>query len=248
MATNIEGCIGVGKTTYCSKVRSSFYTEMIVPELLDAFYKNPKDLALTMECVQMFNSINLVKEVNLKKETDTCLIDRGPLGNYAFAILMKIDELLSETEWEIFNGVLRETKFVDIALSFKRLIVLWADTEICMERIKMRGRKSEEMISETYLRKLNQINFHLFVLVSNLTKRVQFLNWNSFGDCSVDYSPSVFDSGEEIDLSVFKSNTLFGDAKLPKLLGFGEFYEISEEGIKFVLDKIFSGEKIKIKY
>lgn len=179
----IEGNIGSGKTETLKELNKMGYNTELQDvknwTYLPKFYENPKKYAFDFQ-KQVFNSyINswnkysfnkipfnadkynkFVKESiyepkwdDLNHKENNSVLFEGFLSNYnVFAKLSHRDKLLNDEEFNDLTN-LYNAKMVDIKPQF----VFWLNTdpEICLERIKKRGRVCEKNIKIDYLKEID---------------------------------------------------------------------------------------------
>lgn len=164
---SLEGNIGAGKSTLLERIRKDI---VLVPEpvedwmkikgrdgksILQLFYEDPKRYAYTFQHATL-----MTRTANLRKANDFTHLDSIVLSercvdtdHYVFAALLHQDGVISDVEWQLYQmsyGAL--TEFEDIP---DGIVYLNTPPELCLERIRHRGRSGEDNITLDYLKKLH---------------------------------------------------------------------------------------------
>ena len=168
----VVGNIGVGKSTLIdamqfpplsTKLLSHFpstdgdervhsFQEHFNPNVLDAFYKDPKKHALIAQ-LEFFNG-RLERQYEIDRARGIVLEDRTIFEDYhIFGKAQKIMGHMSDVEFEVYqhNYNLMMQKIEEPTL----LVYLRADIDTIMGRIQKRGRDCERSIPRDYLELLN---------------------------------------------------------------------------------------------
>jgi deoxyadenosine/deoxycytidine kinase len=183
---NIDGIIGVGKTTFINKLKKIFTNCSFIDEnvsewiniynnnddnILNRFYTNMSRYSFTFQnfvFIQKYMSLlDKIKEGNqfifMDRSSDT---DR-----YVFAKIQHDNKNMSDIEWNIYN---KWCDTISIYLNnFKqKVIYLQCNPSVALTRIKKRGRIEEKSISLEYLIKLHIYHENLMNLYDNDDKIV----------------------------------------------------------------------------
>ena len=152
MRLAVEGNIGGGKTEALAALASAFpsmpvFTEPVDEwaDLMQLFYAAPAEWALA------FSLKVLLSFRRPGAATETCLVERCPLATrHVFSQLLYNDGSLTHHEWELFK------EYHDV-LAWKPDAILYIDTpvDVCLDRIRQRGRGAERGIEEDYLRRVD---------------------------------------------------------------------------------------------
>ena len=150
---SIEGNIGSGKSTLLSKLEESGYK--ILPESikswikkgwLDDFYENPEKYSFPFQLQVLYS--HLSKNPN---SDSVIFAERSSYTSHnCFGRLLYEDELITRREFYLMNDY-----FESFHTLPNKIIYLQTDPEVCLERIKTRGRESEVNITIDYLEKLH---------------------------------------------------------------------------------------------
>lgn len=176
----IDGNIGVGKSTFISKLDKNIYNvidepmksfcnfEMIdennnrkILNPLDAFYK--KEVSnLFFQSYVIIEIINELKK-NLKIDKINIIV-RSPLSSlYIFSKNLFNNNELKIEEYNLLKKI-TDSYFIDYIKESKNLtqIYLKASVETCYERIKNRNRIEENTISKDYLTAIHD-NYEIYI-------------------------------------------------------------------------------------
>ena len=160
---SIEGNIGVGKTEYLSILKSRFVDNkkiVFVDEPLDLwlelknddetnilenFYQNMTRWAGVFQFNARFSRILKIKEAIEKLPHGGVIIsERSTLGDYfVFAQMLYDDKIMSKIEMDIVKMLPH--------MQLNAIIYINCPSEICIDRIKQRGRKEETDIDKSYI-------------------------------------------------------------------------------------------------
>jgi deoxyadenosine/deoxycytidine kinase len=168
----IVGNIGVGKSTLIESLKEKpladilmkhypykngnakihTFPEEFCPEVLDAFYRDPKKHAFIAQ-LEFLNG-RLDRQVSIEQACGIVLEDRTIYEDYhIFGKAQKVFGHMSEEEFLVyqrtFNLMTERVEEPDL------VVYLRASTETLQRRIKQRGRESEKSIPASYLSMLN---------------------------------------------------------------------------------------------
>ncbi|MBD3181448.1 AAA family ATPase [Candidatus Poribacteria bacterium] len=151
----IEGAIGAGKTSFAQLLAEKSRSLLILENLDDnpfvqKFYEDRDKYAFQTQLFFLLSRYNQQRELLQQDLFYDCVI-----CDYLFAkdrIFAYLN--LNEDELMLYERIY---EFLDDAIPRPDLVVyLQASTDTLVERIKNRGRKYEENISEDYIRDLNE--------------------------------------------------------------------------------------------
>jgi len=150
MRVSIEGNIGSGKSSVLAALDAALpecpvFTEPVDEwtDLLDIFYASPAEWGLAF-------SLKVLLSFRKPAERDTCLVERSPLAcRHVFSQLLYNDGSLTQHEWDLFK------EYFDL-LAWTPDVIVYIDTpvDLCMERIKIRGRAAETSLDAEYLNRI----------------------------------------------------------------------------------------------
>lgn len=165
---NIEGNIGVGKTTLLNLLKTSNISNSIFIEepiyecgnLFNEYYKNPKRYAFTFQhFIRIKRFENLIKHIN--DDNDYIIMDRSLDSDKNVFGQMKYDEHnMNDIEWNIYK---LWDNLIKINIPTKT-IYLKCSPLIALQRIKKRNRIPEQNITLDYLTKIH--NYHEYFISS----------------------------------------------------------------------------------
>lgn len=160
----MEGPIGVGKTSLCKRLASSFNYEVLLEKseenpFLDRFYQDRRQHALATQLFFLFQRAQQIQEL---RQDD--LFSAVRVADF----LIEKDRLfarqtLDADEYRIYENVYQHLT-LDAPVP-ELVIYLQAPTEILLQRIQRRGIPSEQYIERSYLEQLNDAYtefFHYF--------------------------------------------------------------------------------------
>jgi deoxyadenosine/deoxycytidine kinase len=149
----VEGPIGAGKTSLAKRLADQLSAELMLEEpeanpFLDRFYRDSVRYALPTQLFFLFQRVNQLRELAqhdlfTRQFVADFLLEKDPI----FASLTLGDEELKLYR-QIYASLSPQAPDPDL------VIVLDAPPETLIERIARRGRPSEAVISEAYLREV----------------------------------------------------------------------------------------------
>ena len=159
----VEGNIAAGKSTLLNLIESNFKDVLVVQEpiskwkdidgknLLKLFYTEPQRWAFTFEFYSMFTKIITLKNA-LLSDADIIVVERSIFSDKIFQSLSEFYGKCNKLETAIFNEVYEE--FLKSYTGINGVIYVDTAPDLCLERIRRRGREEETQISLDYLKKL----------------------------------------------------------------------------------------------
>ena len=125
--------------------------------LFEEMYHNPERWGFTFQLWALFTRIetlnNAIKDIKQNDlSCDYIFIERSAFANYLFASVKFQNNELNHCEWLMYNHYFEY--FSRNAPSIDGIIYMDCNINTCMERIKKRQRKGEELIKDTYLQQL----------------------------------------------------------------------------------------------
>jgi deoxyadenosine/deoxycytidine kinase len=173
---SLEGNIGSGKSTLLKQLREAEPNWIYIDEpvdfwmktknekgqsLIEVFYQDIKRWSYTFQNAAVLSRGMLVQEA-LEKWMGT---DKQPIfvmercvetDKQIFAKMLHEDGMMDAMEWSLY-----EVWYKHITNLVPKInVYVWIDTpaEVCVDRIKMRGREGEEDIKREYLEKLERVH------------------------------------------------------------------------------------------
>ena len=176
---SIEGNIGSGKSTLLKLLRETCTDYVFVDEpvdiwqslkdeqgndLLQLFYQDKNRWAYTLQ-----NTAFITRYQNAKSALDSCSKNQGEgeddnkvkviisersmlTDRFVFAEMLKADKFITPIEWDVYSFWYNLfSNYIPVTA----LIYITTQSNVCDQRIKIRGRKGEENISCEYLDELS---------------------------------------------------------------------------------------------
>jgi deoxyadenosine/deoxycytidine kinase len=158
----VEGIIGAGKSTFVKKLAGALQLrpihEPVDAEILDAFYRNPKEKAYDFQLDMLLKrwDVHDLAQAEARVAVDYmgAVVDRTLVGDRCFAKMHYREGNINEQQWKIY-----ERFFTKAVSKFERpaaLIYLDADPSVALERVKNRNRGAEANMSPEYLANLRK--------------------------------------------------------------------------------------------
>lgn len=144
----LEGLIAVGKSTlglslcrYLNRIgiQAEWFSEDIPKLLLELYISDQKKYAFAFQTIIATRRIQMYKDaLELAKKGIVVIIDRGLLGDFAFATMQKDKEYISNTEFATYLNIILG-KYPEPNYT----VYLTCDTNVCFERLRFRGSQAE---------------------------------------------------------------------------------------------------------
>ncbi|MFA6409705.1 MAG: deoxynucleoside kinase [Gammaproteobacteria bacterium] len=154
----IDGQIGVGKTTLGKALEDVFgiplYRELSNSDtinILDNFYQDKTRWSFTSQVHFLVHRFQMIKQIH---EDGKGTLDRSIFGDSLFAEVLYEEQFMTKEEFNTYKSLLKS--MLDLTDPPYLLIYLDCNTDIALERIKMRNRDCEKIISRGYLDKINE--------------------------------------------------------------------------------------------
>jgi len=165
----LEGNIGAGKTTVGRTIANSghfgfieeptkVWREGFAANMLDLFYSDTQRWAFTFQICAFVTRAKTWHEVWRQTDHNKVILERSIYcDRYVFAENCHRTGLFSETEYQLYCGMWDFTvsQYVDEP---DAILYLRAPAEVCLERIKARGRTEETGIPLEYLLQLELLH------------------------------------------------------------------------------------------
>ncbi len=150
MRVSVDGNIGSGKSACLRALEAALPDVPCFPEpveewgdLLRLYYEAPSEWAFPFNLKVMLSFREAARHAQ-------CLVERSPLASrHVFSQLLYNDGVLNCHEWELFK------EYHDV-LAWKPDVIFYIDTpaEVCLERVRQRGRQCEQAIELAYLKRV----------------------------------------------------------------------------------------------
>ncbi|MGD8585593.1 MAG: deoxynucleoside kinase [Chloroflexota bacterium] len=165
----LEGNIGAGKTTVGRTIADSghfgfieeptkVWREGFAANMLDLFYSDTQRWAFTFQICAFVTRAKTWHEVWQQTDQSKVILERSIYcDRYVFAENCHRTGLFSETEYQLYCGMWDFTvsQYVDEP---DAILYLRAPAEVCLQRIKDRGRSEETGIPLEYLLQLEHLH------------------------------------------------------------------------------------------
>lgn len=201
---SIEGDIGAGKTTLIEKLKKENPNWHFIDEpvhtwvniknkdgtnLLEIFYENKERYSYTFQnCALLSRALNIKRTIDnwLKEcETNPAMIEHNVFVTercletdyYVFAKMLYDDSCMNDIEWTLYKMWYNYIKEQSYPLS--KIIYVSTPPDVCMERIKTRGRKGEEGIPLEYLQSLDKYQSSWLM---EEKERIPVLNYDNYSE------------------------------------------------------------------
>lgn len=179
----LEGIISAGKTTlgksllkFLTKngIKCIFFVEQVNKELLDLYIKNMGKYAFSFQVIVARERVNILKNaIELCKDGNICIIDRGLLGDISFARMQYDKNNLNDEEWNVYNKLVKYEKFSEPDCT----LFLDCNIDTAFERLLDRNNKNEvEGYTKEYFEDLNN-SYNKTLEEFNLKNLVK-IDWN----------------------------------------------------------------------
>lgn len=177
---SIEGNIGCGKSTVisrlCKDTRLPIFLEPVDEwgEWLSLFYEDPSRWGLS------FNLTVLMSFLKWKDNNFPAIYERSPLSNRrVFTQLQYEQGRMNNLELKLFDKIYNNLEWMPEVVIYIR-----TDPEVCMSRMKTRGRDCEKEVPLDYLSAVHNKYEELFplnksnIVPSNTPRMVHIINGN----------------------------------------------------------------------
>ncbi len=173
---SVEANIGAGKSTMIGHMRERFPHYRIVDEpvhiwqalkdadgksLLENFYHDRQRWSYTFQNAAFITrmmgasaALEKAKSEASNNEKIVIISERGILTDrHVFASMLRADGSMNDLEWELYTYWFDHfSKNVKI----DGIVYVTTESDVCKDRIKIRGRQGEESISQEYLDELHK--------------------------------------------------------------------------------------------
>jgi deoxyadenosine/deoxycytidine kinase len=185
----LEGNIGAGKTSLGNTLKESTRFEFLeepvdkwrggfANNLFEMFYTDMKRWSFTFQIMAFITRAKTWAEILAEIDGDNVVLERSIFTDrHVFAKNLYAVGAMNDSEWQLYQQL-----WDFLALNYcerpSKIIYLRTPAEVCLERIKMRGRSEEQAVPLDYLKQLEDLHDewlleHDNVVVLDGTKR-----WN----------------------------------------------------------------------
>jgi deoxyadenosine/deoxycytidine kinase len=165
----LEGNIGAGKSTMGRILKASglfdfieepveAWQEGFAANLLDAFYSDMKRWAFTFQITAFVTRAKTWQEVLALTDHSRVVLERSIFTDrYVFATNSHRLGGMTDAEWQVYCG-LWDFLATNYCVEPECILYYRTPAEICVERMKTRGRSEEVGVSLEYLRQLEALH------------------------------------------------------------------------------------------
>lgn len=186
----IEGCIGVGKSTFSKVLNrllcdngtdSQLLPETIEPSLLSLYLGNMKVYAFSFQVIVATQRCALLKEArHCATKGSTVVIDRGIMGDMAFAAMQAANELISKKEYAVYRDLISHARKACHKPRHACIVYLQCKPSVAFERMKNRNRKGEaDSYTLDYFKRLHDAHETMIEEARDNGANVITLDWNA---------------------------------------------------------------------
>jgi len=183
---DMAGLIGVGKTTCAKKIAKLFDFEFIgepqlninsyMGNILGDFYGDKKKYGFLF---QIFLCSERIKQYQNLKPGNNYISDRSVYEDLIFSHLLMEQGFIERREYLCHKNVIFQ--MMELVPKPEKLIYLKCNPETSFERIKMRGREEEKLITLDYIKALSE-EYDKFFYDSKILKKL------GINVCEIDYN------------------------------------------------------------
>ena len=165
----LEGNIGAGKTTLGRTINSSglfifveepteIWREGFASNMLELFYSDAKRWGLTFQMCALVTRAKTWRQVCHLEEPRSIILERSVFcDRFVFAENGHRTGLFSEAEYQLYCEMW-DFMVTNGGTEPDFIVYLRTPADICLERIRARGRTEEDSISLEYLQQLEQVH------------------------------------------------------------------------------------------
>lgn len=166
---SLEGNIGAGKSTVGERLRSSglfdfleeplsLWREGFTANLLQRMYADMERWAFTFQIMAFVTRVKTWQEILSRTDHERVVLERSVFTDrHVFAANLHRLGAISDVEWELYCG-LWDFLVSNYCVQPDHIIYLRTPTEVCLERIRARGREEEKGITLEYLQQLEELH------------------------------------------------------------------------------------------
>lgn len=183
MFIGIVGCIGVGKSHLTQALADrlgyrAYFEPVSTNPYLDDFYADMKRYACVMQFFMLTQRFKQHMEIQQLRKNDIDIVqDQIIYGDILYAKLTHRLGFMDDRDY--MNYASHFTTLEPLLLLPDVVVHLTTSIDQALDRIKQRGRQSEQTISADYLRALSELFDEWTESVKDKTKVVK-LDWNTF--------------------------------------------------------------------
>jgi len=165
----LEGNIGAGKTSLGNILKASktfefleepvdTWREGFAGNLFEMFYKDMPRWSFTFQIMAFTTRAKTWSEILEKVKGDKVVLERSIYTDRnVFAKNLYAGGAMNESEWQVYQQ-LWEFLASNYCEKPQKIIYLRTPAEVCMERIRKRGRNEEQQMPLDYLKRLEELH------------------------------------------------------------------------------------------
>lgn len=165
----LEGNIGAGKSTVGERLRGSglfdfleeplpLWREGFTANLLQRMYADMARWAFTFQIMAFVTRVKTWQEILSRTDHPRVVLERSVFTDrHVFAANLHRLGAISDVEWELYCG-LWDFLVSNYCVQPDHILYLRTPVEVCLERIRARGREEEKSITLEYLRQLEELH------------------------------------------------------------------------------------------
>ena len=191
---SIEGNIGALKTTFLDYIRQHsrdicnmrFLKEPLDEwesfrdgegkSILQHFYENPSENAFAFQMTAFLSRFSVMEKVVTNKDTNYITERSLETDRHVFAEMLYKDGKIREMDFQVYC---KWHEFFASRYPADIIIYIQTSPEVCLTRIRSRGRKGEETITLEYLRECHEYHENMMRMFQRIGKKVILLNGES---------------------------------------------------------------------
>ncbi len=165
----LEGNIGAGKTSLGRVLKNSrsfefleepvdIWREGFANNLFEMFYKDMERWSFTFQIMAFTTRAKTWSEILQKVQGDQIVLERSIYTDRnVFAKNLYAQGAMNDSEWQLYQQ-LWDFLALNYCLVPDKILYLRTPAEVCVERIKMRGREEEQQMPLDYLKRLEDLH------------------------------------------------------------------------------------------
>ena len=165
----LEGNIGAGKTSLGNLFKASSRFEFLeepveqwkagfASNLFEMFYRDMERWSFTFQIMAFTTRAKTWEEIMKKIQGDQVVLERSIFTDrHVFAKNLYAQGAMNDSEWQVYQQL-----WDFLALNYceqpSKIIYLRTPAEVCLERIRKRGREEEQTMPLDYLKRLETLH------------------------------------------------------------------------------------------
>lgn len=165
----LEGNIGAGKTSLGNVLKAStrfefleepvsIWREGFANNLFEMFYKDMERWSFTFQIMAFTTRAKTWSEILTQVQGDQVILERSIFTDrHVFAKNLYAQGAMNDSEWQLYQQ-LWDFLALNYCLVPDKILYLRTPAEVCLERIKQRGREEEQQVPLDYLKRLEDLH------------------------------------------------------------------------------------------